>query len=34
VFVMLADARAAGLSQAQVNAYVKQQMTRDGWLKS
>jgi hypothetical protein len=33
VFAQLADARAAGFTQAQVDAYIKQQMKRDGFIK-
>jgi hypothetical protein len=33
VFRQLADARAAGLTQAQVDAYIKQQMETDGYIK-
>jgi hypothetical protein len=33
VFSMLADARAAGLTQAQVDAYIRHQMKREGHVK-
>lgn len=33
VFADLASARAAGFTQAQVTAYIKAQMTKDGWLR-
>lgn len=33
VFAQLADARAAGLTQAQVESYIRQQMKRDGYLE-
>lgn len=34
VFAQLADARAAGFTQAQVDMYIKSQMQRDGWVKA
>ena len=33
-FAALAAARKAGFTQTQINAYIKQQMTSDGWLKA
>lgn len=34
VFKMLSDARTAGFTQEQVNAYITAQMRRDGWIKT
>jgi hypothetical protein len=33
IFVTLRDARAAGVTQAQVDAFVRAQMKNDGWIK-